>query len=85
MLLLLLSPLLFWFQLRKSTYFRHCLMVFAGRCSWVGYTGHEGFFSPADLFDNPSAEVSERLMVRYMRHYRISYDIAILLNNWRKI
>ena len=85
LLLILLSPVLFWFQRKKRTYYSHCFAVLVGRCSWVGHTGRKGIFSPADLFDEPSSEVAERLMLRYMRHYRTSSDAAILIHNWREI
>jgi hypothetical protein len=51
----------------------------------VGHTGRKGIFSPSDLFDDPSPTVQERLMLRYMRHYRTTTDAAILLHNWKKI
>jgi hypothetical protein len=85
LLLLLLSPITFWFQRHKRSYFPHTLSVLVGRCSWVGYTGRKGIFTPSDLFDNPSPTVQERLMLRYMRHYRTTSDIVILFHNWRNI
>jgi hypothetical protein len=85
LLLLLFSPILFWFQHKKRTYYPHCFAVLCGHYSWVGHTGRKGIFSPADLFDNPSPTVQERLMLRYMRHYRTTADAAILIHNWRKI
>lgn len=85
LLLLILSPLLFWFQHRKKSYFAHCLTVLAGRCSWVGYPGHQGVFSPSDIAHDLSPEVHERLLLRYMRRYRTSSDAAILMKNWNNI
>jgi len=85
LLLLLFSPVLFWFQNKKRTYYPHCLSVLCGRYSWVGHTGRKGIFSPADLFDNPSPTVRERLMLRYMRRYRTTADAAILIHNWRRL
>ena len=85
LLLIVFSPLMFWFQHRKCTYFSHCFAVLFGRYSWVGYTGRKGIFSPADLFDNPSSTVQDRLLLRYMRHYRTTSDAAILIHNWHKI
>ncbi len=85
LLLLLLSPITFWFQRHKRSYFPHTLSVLVRRCSWVGYTGRKGIFTPSDLFDNPSPTVQERLMLRYMRHYRTTSDIVILFHNWRNI
>ena len=85
LLLLVLSPLLFWFQQHKERYFGDCLNVFVGRLTWVGYTGHQGVFAPADIMRQPSPELQERLMLRYMRHYRTSTDWTILIHNWNKI
>ena len=85
LLLLLLSPLLFWFQRRKMRYFGDCLQVLAGRLSWVGFTGHPGVFSPADIMRQATPEMQNRLMLRYMRHYRTLIDWTILLKNWNNI
>ena len=77
-------------QLRQSSGIcarveNNTLSVLVRRCSWVGYTGRKGIFTPSDLFDNPSPTVQERLMLRYMRHYRTTSDIVILFHNWRNI
>ncbi|MBO7102004.1 MAG: glycosyltransferase [Bacteroidales bacterium] len=85
MLLLLLSPILFWFQQRKGLYFKHCLSVLVGRQTWVGYTGHRGVFSPADLMPDSSPELRERLLLRYMRHYSTATDFNILARNLNNI
>ncbi len=83
--LILFSPLTFWFQGRKRSYFPHCFSVLMGRKSWVGYMGRKGIFTPSDIFNGSSPTVQERLMLRYMRHYRIAADAAILIHNWRRI
>ena len=85
LLALLLSPVLFWPQRRKKNYFSHCLSVLVGRQSWVGYAGHRGVFSPSDLLPSASADLHERLMLRYMRHYRIGTDFTILIRNWNNL
>lgn len=85
LLLLILSPILFWPQRRKQHYFGHCLGVLSGRLTWVGYTGHQGVFSPADMVSNSTPELRERLLLRYMRHYHTSTDWNILLHNWNNI
>ena len=85
LLLLLLSPVLFWFQRRKKDYFRDCLRVLGGRWSWVGYRGRKGIFSPADLAPGASPELQERLLLRYMRHYKTSTDASLLLHNLNNI
>ena len=84
-LLLLLSPLLFWFQRRKRAYFADCFQVLVGRKTWVGYTGRPGVFLPTDMLRQPTPEVKQRLMLRYMRHYRTATDWKILINNWNNI
>lgn len=85
LLLLLLSPLLFWFQRDKRHYFSHCLGVLAGRLTWVGYTGHRGVFTPSALQPEASPELQERLLLRYMRHYSTATDFSILTRNWNSI
>lgn len=85
LLLLLLSPVLFWFQRRKKDYYGDCLRVLGGRWSWVGYRGHKGIFSPADLAPGASPELQERLMLRYMRHYKTTTDASILFHNLNNI
>ena len=85
LLFLALSPILFWPQRRKNTFFAHCFSVLLGRNSWVGYAGHNGVFSPSDLLPSASKELQERLMLRYMRHYRIGTDFTILIRNWNNL
>ena len=41
LLLIILSPILFWFQKRKRRYFADCLSVLFGKRSWVGYSNFE--------------------------------------------
>ena len=84
-LLLLASPLLIWPQHSKKQYLIHCLQVLAGHLTWVGHTGRQGIFSPADLAPDAPRETHNRLMLRYMRHYRTSTDATILLRNWNRI
>ena len=85
-LLLLLSPVLVWFQRHKGQYFVHCLSVMVGNLTWVGYTGHRGVFSPADIMDGkPDEQLRERLTLRYMRHYSTTTDFTILMRNLRNI
>ena len=86
LLLLLLSPLLFWFQKRKGSYFGHCLSVLVGSITWVGYTNHRGVFSPADMLRADATEqLRERLTLRYMRHYSTATDFTILMRNWNNL
>lgn len=82
---IVLSPILFWFQKRKKSYFGDCFGVLAGSLTWVGYTGHRGVFGPSDLLPSASKELQERLTLRYMRHYRTATDMTILIRNWNKL
>lgn len=83
--LLVLSPLLVWWQRRKRAYLSHCLVVLVGRLTWVGYTGHRGVFTPADIMPGATEELKERLTLRYMRHYSTSTDFKILVRNIRNL
>ena len=85
LLAIILSPILFWPQRRKRHFFGHCLSVLVGRRTWVGYTGRNGIFSPASIAPGATTDVAERLMLRYMRHYRPSTDLTILVRNWNQI
>jgi hypothetical protein len=42
-------------------------------------------FSPADIADNVPSDTADRLMLRYMRRYRTSTDMAIVMHNWNRI
>lgn len=88
LLLILLSPILFWFQGRKRLYFVHCWQVLTGRKTWVGTRGHEtrpGIFGPEHaLSAQPkylSPELKQRLHLRYLRNYKIATDLQILAKN----
>ena len=85
-MLLLLSPVLIWLQKNKGKYFTHCLSVMVGSLTWVGYTGHRGVFTPADIMDGkPTEQLRERLTLRYMRHYSTATDFSILIRNLKNI
>lgn len=84
--LLLLSPVLFWFQKHKGRYYGHCLSVFVGTLTWVGYPNHRGVFTPADMLrGNVTEQLRERLTLRYMRHYSTATDFTILMRNWNNL
>ena len=84
-LLLILSPVLWWFQRDKGHYFKDCFKVLTGTLTWVGYTGHKGVFSPWQPYPTANQEQKDRLTLRYMRHYRTATDWQILLRCWREI
>lgn len=88
LLLLVLSPILFWPQRRKWLFFAHCWQVLVGRKTWVGTNGNEtrpGVFGPENALiahsKHLSPEVKERLNLRYLRNYKLSTDIQILIRN----
>lgn len=83
--LLIATPLLIWFQKSKRNYLSHCILVLCGKLTWVGHTGRKGLFSPADLAPDAQPDTHDRLMLRYMRHYKTSTDAAILLRNWNRL
>ncbi len=97
LLVLLFSPLLFWLQRCKRTYFVHCLQVLLGRKSWVGYAGNEpelpqlrvGVLTPLNLLpgrDKVQLTLNaHRLNVRYAKNYRLTTDLSILLRNLRNL
>lgn len=88
LLLLLLSPTLFWFQHRKKLYYAHCWKVLTGKRSWVGTRNGEtrpGIFGPEQAISAStkyvSLELKQRLHIRYLRTYRLSTDLYILIRN----
>lgn len=87
-MLILLSPLLLPFQQRRRLYYPHCWTVLTGRRSWVGTSRHEtrpGIFAPEDALPRRTAglstELKQRLHLRYLRNYKITTDIQILMKN----
>lgn len=92
LLMLLLSPVLIWFQRNKKSFFTHCWKVLTGQMTWVGTSGKEtktGVFGPENSLpkraSSISQELKERLHLRYLRHYKLTTDMQILLKNLRNI
>lgn len=98
-LLLLISPLLFWFQKRKRRFFSDCLSVLSGRKSWVGYSSspsamlastplphiRTGVFKTRDRLPNVKNPDLLRLDTSYADNYHLITDLSILLLNLLKI
>lgn len=98
-LLLLSSPLLFWFQKRKRRFFTDCLSVLTGKKSWVGYSSspsslqtltplpniRTGIFKTRDRMPNVKSPDLRRLDEDYATSYRITTDISILAINLFRI
>lgn len=92
LLLLMLSPLLIWFEHDKVHFWTDCWQVLTGRKTWVGTDGREtkkGVFGPEDMLPHRAAaispEVRQRLQLRYVRHYKLATDLQILMKNLRNI
>lgn len=82
LLLLILSPLHFWFQKQKRTVFPHLFQVLVGKKSWV--SPENGIFSPADILDRKPTDTSH-LNQRYKRNYKLGTDVAILFKNINRL
>lgn len=88
LVLIAASPILFWVQQKKKTYFDHCWQVLIGRNTWVG-TGdaktRPGIFGPEHALtakpQHLGPELRERLNLRYLRNYRITTDLQIIFKN----
>lgn len=88
LVLIAASPILFWFQQKKKTYFGHCWQVLIGRNTWVG-TGdaktRPGIFGPEHALtakpQHLGPELRERLNLRYLHNYRITTDLQIIFKN----
>lgn len=99
LLLILLSPILFWFQKRKRRYFADCLAVLGGRKSWVGYSStpsaiqmitplpniRPGVFKTRDRMPNVKNPDLQRLDISYAEYYHLTTDISILTINLFRI
>lgn len=81
-LLLLFSPVLFWFQKNKKRFYTDLFKVLSGRTTWVG---EKGIFSPADIATNGNTVDRKQIELRYSRNYHLSTDIIILCKNLLKI
>jgi len=85
---IVLSPILFFIQNKKSNYFLNCFNVLFGFYSWVGYGKitdkslpeiKRSVLSPSMLLDNEMDNNKIKLMnLRYAKDYRIEKDIVII-------
>ena len=96
--LLLLAPLLMWFQGSKGRYLRNCLAVLVGTRTWVGLRymaasaasarAVPAVLSPADaaVSATPLNEVTlRRLELLYAKDYEPSMDLSVLWRCWRRL
>ncbi len=93
--LLLLAPLLLWFQPNKAGFVRNCAAVLLGRRTWVGLRHTPGpartvpaVVSPADAANSaaPLTEVTKRrLELLYAKDYEPGMGLTILWRCWRRL
>lgn len=91
LVLLLLTPLLIWFAVRKFAYLQDCLRVLAGRNHWVGYALPDekldslpglkpGIYSPVSGLKVTDQVTRHQVNFLYARDYSVGEDWRIL---WR--
>lgn len=85
-IILLLSPILFFIQDKKNSFFSNCLSVLIGRYSWVGYGKTKdqhlpemkrSVLSPSMLHDM-EIENSILFNLQYAKDYNVEKDVRIL-------
>ena len=81
LLLILSSPIHFWFQRRKRTLFPHLFAVLIGRYSWVTFSLKPGIFSPRDIMPRVKTPDTARLDHNYAHDYHLATDFQILFLN----
>ncbi len=94
LLLLLLSPMLFWIQQRRWRYFADCVHVLLGRRSWVGYSRQQlaanetplpylrrGILRTSDIMPRVKTPDIDRLDRNYASDYRVGIDLTIVMRN----
>lgn len=95
-LLLILSPLIIWWEHNKRTYLAHCWNVLTGRCTWVAYSNTEnqsptlpplriGILKTSDRLPTVKQPDTSLLDRAYAQHYRIATDFTILILNIRSL
>ena len=93
--LLLLAPLLLWFQPNRMGFLRNCGAVLLGRRTWVGLRHTPGpahtvpaVVSPAEAA-NAAAPLTEgtkrRLELLYAKDYEPGMDLTVLWRCWRRL
>lgn len=81
LLLILSSPIHFWFQRRKRELYPHLFAVLVGRCSWVAFSLKPGIFAPRDIMPRVKNPDTARLDHNYAHDYHIATDFQILFLN----
>lgn len=92
--LLLLGPLLVWFQADRQGFVRNAVAVLLGRATWVGLRHTPGpaqarpaVLSPADTTSAPalSGAIRQHLELLYAKNYTPGQDVGILWHCWRRL
>ncbi|MBN1821064.1 MAG: glycosyltransferase [Prolixibacteraceae bacterium] len=97
-LLLITSPVLFFFYLGKGIFFSNIFKVLKGEKSWVGYIPdihtHDdmpelkpGILNPSDQFSDIDLDDAKktRLNLNYARDYQVRNDLEIIIKNLNKL
>jgi GT2 family glycosyltransferase len=98
LLLLVFSPLLVWFFIRKGRFLKNAFQVLTGKKTWVAYIPDSvtpeklpalkrGILSLADMFETPPAETAkiQQLNILYARDYNVFTDAEIVWKGWKKL
>ncbi|WP_083326124.1 hypothetical protein [Hymenobacter coccineus] len=91
--LLLLGPLLVWFQIDRQAFVHNAVAVLRGRATWVGLRHTPGpaqarpaVLSPADAAGGPlGADAKRHLELLYAKNYAPGQDVGILWRCWRRL
>ena len=93
--LLLLWPLLVWFQADRQGFVRNAVAVLLGRATWVGLRHTPGpaqarpaVLSPADAISASAllgAGARQHLELQYAKNYTPGQDVGILWRCWRRL
>jgi lipopolysaccharide/colanic/teichoic acid biosynthesis glycosyltransferase len=99
-LLLVLAPIILWFQKNPLGLLRNVVLIFIGKRTWVGYAQEQradqdfhlpklskGVLSPLDGMEdgNLDAEGLVRLNMRYAKDYSAANDLGIVLKGFREL
>lgn len=90
LILLLIFPLLFWFQKKPLGFIANIFLVLAGLKTWVGYEAttdsrlpemKRAVLSPHEHIASTDKEYLDKLNLAYAKNYKTENDLKILLKN----
>ena len=92
-LLLMISPLLIWFQNKPIGYLKNCIVVLVGRKTWVGFNStnqkiklpkiKSGVLMISNSVKGGSPDSLQKMNMIYAKDYSLTFDFKILLKNLR--